>query len=1029
MLLKPVFALALLAVPAIAASAGAPVFGSVVVIGGSASDIALDESRGFLYVANMGASVIDVMSTADNTIRSAMNVLPFPGAIALSPDSQYLLIAHYCNAGPTGPPCANAITSVHLTDNSKQTFLLTDAPLGLAFLKSGQALVITTKAILSMDPVSGQTQLVETIANLALSLPVPFVTFPGQILKAALVTSSDGNTVWGVASAGSSPQLVFQFSASTSVISASLYTSSPLLLPRISSAADGSYAMIGYALIGAGGILKGRYPDVIADTNITGSAVDSVHGIVYAQFPDANQPGGPVGGSAARPPAMLLMDSDNLTFRDRISIPEDMVGRAVLNAAATVMYAVSESGVMILPVGSLNVSHRLAATQEDLIAAVATDFCSRGVVSQSLTITDPGGGQTDFAVTTSQAGVTISPASGTTPATVQVTVDPTMIPDLGGTTAIYLTLTSKTAVNWPRPVRLLVNHSDPGGHGVIIDQPGVLTDILADQARGRFYVLRQDMNQLQVYDGTSLRLLATLRTATSPTMMAITGDQSHLLVGHDDSQLIAVYDLNTLQSVTPILMPGGQFARSIAVSNAATLVLARNEGGPAAGVLDSINFGLNTVTALPILGIYNNAISAATGVLASSPGGANVLLALPDGTVALYTASNGAFVNSRKDLPSLSGAFAVSDYGSFVVGNWMLNSSLVPTGMVNLPSAPTSGFTFVDQGGYMASAASASSAGALLRTVPPVAGLLNPITISEAPLLPAAGNPSIFLGGYGTYGSGSNSTYALNSFTRTVAPMAILGTTAVLSTSGFTVLASSYPATIISASITAVTSAADGTPQVAPGGLISIYGQNLSAISIGAGATPLSSELAGSCLGVNGTPLPLLFVSPGQINAQLPFNVVGSATLALHTPTGISNNFLFTIQPTAPSVFLTGVAGPETGLVTIYRDDNNQLVTPTNPIHPGDLVTIYLTGMGQTSPAVAAGQPAPLNPLAFALVQPLVTLGGAALSVTYAGLSPGEIGVYQINATVPSRVPGGLSIPLLITQGAGTTTVNVRVVN
>jgi uncharacterized protein (TIGR03437 family) len=259
--------------------------------------------------------------------------------------------------------------------------------------------------------------------------------------------------------------------------------------------------------------------------------------------------------------------------------------------------------------------------------------------------------------------------------------------------------------------------------------------------------------------------------------------------------------------------------------------------------------------------------------------------------------------------------------------------------------------------------------------------------------------------------------------------MAILGTTAVLSTSGFTVLASSYPATIISASITAVTSAADGTPQVAPGGLISIYGQNLSAISIGAGATPLSSELAGSCLGVNGTPLPLLFVSPGQINAQLPFNVVGSATLALHTPTGISNNFLFTIQPTAPSVFLTGVAGPETGLVTIYRDDNNQLVTPTNPIHPGDLVTIYLTGMGQTSPAVAAGQPAPLNPLAFALVQPLVTLGGAALSVTYAGLSPGEIGVYQINATVPSRVPGGLSIPLLITQGAGTTTVNVRVVN
>ena len=69
------------------------------------------------------------------------------------------------------------------------------------------------------------------------------------------------------------------------------------------------------------------------------------------------------------------------------------------------LYAVSESGVMVLPVGSLNSSHRVAATQEDLL--VATNFCNTGVLSQSLTITDPGGGQTDFALTTSQPGVTI----------------------------------------------------------------------------------------------------------------------------------------------------------------------------------------------------------------------------------------------------------------------------------------------------------------------------------------------------------------------------------------------------------------------------------------------------------------------------------------------------------------------------------------------------------------------------------------------------------------------------------------------
>ena len=61
-------------------------------------------------------------------------------------------------------------------------------------------------------------------------------------------------------------------------------------------------------------------------------------------------------------------------------------------------------------------------------------------------------------------------------------------------------------------------------------------------------------------------------------------------------------------------------------------------------------------------------------VLAASPTGANILLASPDGTVALYTAAANTFVNSRKDLSSLSGAFAASDYGYYVVGNLAVQS-------------------------------------------------------------------------------------------------------------------------------------------------------------------------------------------------------------------------------------------------------------------------------------------------------------------------------------------------------------------
>src|SRR5208283_4444766 len=134
--------------------------------------------------------------------------------------------------------------------------------------------------------------------------------------------------------------------------------------------------------------------------------------------------------------------------------------------------------------------------------------------------------------------------------------------------------------------------------------------------------------------------------------------------------------------------------------------------------------------------------------------------------------------------------------------------------------------------------------------------------------------------------------------------------------------------------------------------LISIYGQQMSPVNMATSQIPLHTALGESCLVVNGGLVPLLFVSPQQINAQLPNNVVGNSTMAIHTPAGISNNYLFTVLPAAPSVFQTGVAGPETGLATIVRADNGQLVTPTNPIHPTDTVVIYLTGMGLTFPQV-----------------------------------------------------------------------------
>ena len=90
----------LLLLAMLASTAFGATFGKVVPIGGQASDIALDEARGVLYIANFTANRIDVMSLADYSIQTSINVGTQPGSLALSPDGQYLVVAHFGNFAP-----------------------------------------------------------------------------------------------------------------------------------------------------------------------------------------------------------------------------------------------------------------------------------------------------------------------------------------------------------------------------------------------------------------------------------------------------------------------------------------------------------------------------------------------------------------------------------------------------------------------------------------------------------------------------------------------------------------------------------------------------------------------------------------------------------------------------------------------------------------------------------------------------------------------------------------------------------------
>jgi uncharacterized protein (TIGR03437 family) len=265
------------------------------------------------------------------------------------------------------------------------------------------------------------------------------------------------------------------------------------------------------------------------------------------------------------------------------------------------------------------------------------------------------------------------------------------------------------------------------------------------------------------------------------------------------------------------------------------------------------------------------------------------------------------------------------------------------------------------------------------------------------------------------------------SFLRTTASINN-GTTIYLSISGFTELPPNFDQPTPAPVISSVVNTADGG-QVAPGSLIVIDGSGLAASSATAVGLPLPTSLEETCAAINNIPVPLLRVSPSQIDAQLPYEVVGSANLVVTSPGGQSGPFNFNALANAPAVFRTGQAGSLTGLPLIYRAANNQLVDISNPVHPDDILVIIATGLGQTSPAATDGAAAPANPLEYASIPPTVTLGNVGLQVQFAGLIPGEVGTYQINAAVPHKISAGSEVPLVIQQGGISTSFNVRVVN
>jgi uncharacterized protein (TIGR03437 family) len=207
---------------------------------------------------------------------------------------------------------------------------------------------------------------------------------------------------------------------------------------------------------------------------------------------------------------------------------------------------------------------------------------------------------------------------------------------------------------------------------------------------------------------------------------------------------------------------------------------------------------------------------------------------------------------------------------------------------------------------------------------------------------------------------------------------------------------------------------------LAPGEVVQIYGTNLATQVATATGTPLPASLAGTSVLIGGIPAPLFYVGPGQINAEVPFELIPGMGYQLQVNV---NGALSTPGPIQIVTAAPGLAASSGQIIAQHAADYS-LVSEASPARPGEYIILYLAGLGATDNAVATGAAAPSNPLSRTLAAPVLTLNGSAVPIAFAGLTPSAVGLYQIDFQLPANTPNG-DLTLSVTQAAATSNVTI----
>lgn len=202
---------------------------------------------------------------------------------------------------------------------------------------------------------------------------------------------------------------------------------------------------------------------------------------------------------------------------------------------------------------------------------------------------------------------------------------------------------------------------------------------------------------------------------------------------------------------------------------------------------------------------------------------------------------------------------------------------------------------------------------------------------------------------------------------------------------------------------------ASNQPALSPGALITVYGANLSLETRAANFAPLVTALGGAEILLNDQPLPIVFSSPGQVNAQIPPAFpLGPAKLRARVDGKLSAEIDVMIAAAGPGIFVYG------NNRAVAQNQDGAINGEASPEAPGKYAVLYVTGIGATDNVVAAGALSPASPLARATLPFELRVGDVIANVIFAGLTPGFVGLGQVNFEVPELSAGDYPITLRI---------------